>query len=1124
MGAQSAAELIGRSVKDFVHPDNRELSKERLFQLKEKKQPVSLAEEKFRRLDGSIIYVEAAAMPVSFKGKPAIMVIAHDITRRKHLELSLKENEEQFRAITESAPEGVVIVDNDGNILSWSNGAQKIFGYTAEEIIGRPGADLLPAGHYRQSHEHGMEDLHETGNYGKMGTVFESVGLRKDGTSFPIEVSLSPYETSRKIYYYAVIIRDVTERKQTEQRLIETNAFLDNIIESSLDSIVVTDCAGCITRVNSCFAEMLGYPKDDCIGKQIAGFFAREPASYRSKTGDTVKITEQSILNERMVMERLFSEGKVSNFETCIMCRDGTVLPISQNVVLLYDSAREIIGAVGILRDISTHKELVKELSERDHTVRTLINVAPETLFLMDTEGRVIMGNEMMARRFNTNADNLPGICVYDNFTPEVQDLRKKYALEAKTKRERIHFEDCRNNRYFDNFVHPITNEDGVVDRLAVYSLDITERKQAEEELRRHRDHLDELVKEKTAELIIANKKLQKEIDLHVQVEKALGDSEQNFRSLVELSPDGIGIEHDGKVVFINSAGLNILGAEYPEQIIGKQVIDLVHPDYKEMVRKRVSQLYAGGNVSPFIELQFVRLDGSTVDIELGSTSCFYQDKLAAEAVFRDISRRKIIEKALVESEDKFRMLAETTASAIVIFQRAGIVYANPAAESLCCYTLEELKSLNFWEVIPPDYRERFKDSGMKRLRGEEVPAHFEMPILTKNNETRWIDYTAAVINYQGTRSVLGTGVDITSRKLAEEALRKSEEQYRLLVEHANSIILRMDINGVVLFFNEFAQKFFGYAAEEILGRSVVGTIVPKTDTLGRDLDVMINDITRHPEHYAANENENMLRSGERVWIAWTNKAIVDKEGNVTEILCIGTDITRIKLAEQRLLNYQKQLQSLASELSLAEERERRRIAVDLHDRIAQSLALARIKTEELSQSDNCASMKQTSAEIRDLLDQTIQATRSLTFELCPPVLYELGFETALEWQMEEIRKLYGLAITFENNLQSAPLDDDMRVILFQATRELLVNVAKHAGAKSARVCLEKNDSHIRINVEDDGAGFDMADAEQRVGKNGGFGLFSIRERLKYLGGRLECDSQQGCGTRISLVAPMKKS
>jgi PAS domain S-box-containing protein len=875
MGAQSAAELIGRSVKDFVHPDNRELSKERLLQLKEKKQPVSLAEEKFIRLDGSIIYVEAAAMPVSFKGRPAIMVIAHDITRRKHLELSLKENEEQFRAITESAPEGILIVDNDGNILSWSNGARKIFGYATEEIIGRPASDLLPAGHYRQSHEHGMEDLHATGQYGKIGTVFESVGLRKDGTSFPIEVSLSSYETSRKIYYYAVIIRDVSERKQTEQRLIETNAFLDNIIESSLDGIVVTDREGCITRVNSCFSAMLGYPKDDCIGKQIAGFFAREPASYQSTTGDTVKITEQSILNDKMVMERLFSEGKVCNFETYMICRDRRVFPVSQNVVLLYDSTREIIGAVGILRDISTRKQFEKELSERDHTLRTLINVVPETLFLMDTEGRVIMGNEMMARRFNTNTDNLPGTCVYDNFSPEVQDSRKQYAREAKTKRERIHFEDCRNNRCLESFVHPITNEDGVVDRLAVYSLDITERKQAERELRRHRDNLDELVKVKTAELTRINRDLQKQI---------------------------------------------------------------------------------------------------------------------------------------------------------------------------------------------------------------------------------------------------------VERELMEDVLCKSEEKYRMLVEHANSIILRMDINGGVLFFNEFAQKFFGYAEEEILGRSVVGTIVPKTDTLGRDLEAMIRDLTSHPEHYAMNENENILRSGERVWVAWTNKAIVDNAGNVTEILCIGTDITRSKLAEQRLLNYQKQLQSLALELSLTEERERRRIAVDLHDRIAQNMGLARIKAEELCKSGNCADAAQTIAEIRTLLDQTIQATRSLTFELCPPVLYELGFETALEWQVEEIRKLYGLTIHFENKLQAAPLDNDMRVILFQATRELLVNVAKHAGAKSARVCLEKNDSHIRINVEDDGSGFDMAEAERRIGKNGGFGLFSIRERLKYLGGRLECDSQQGRGTRISLVAPMKKS
>ena len=549
-----------------------------------------------------------------------------------------------------------------------------------------------------------------------------------------------------------------------------------------------------------------------------------------------------------------------------------------------------------------------------------------------------------------------------------------------------------------------------------------------------------------------------------------------------------------------------------------------MHPDYRKTVRERISQVTAHGIISPFVEMQFVRLDGSAVDVELGSTACFYQNKSAAQAVFRDITRRKIIEKALLESEDKFRMLAETTASAIVIFQRAGIVYANPAAESLCGYTLEELKSLNFWEVIPPDYRERFKDSGMKRLRGEEVPAHFEMPILTKNNETRWIDYTAAVIDYQGEKAVLGTGVDITSRKQAEDALRKSEEQYRMLVEHANSIILRMDRNGVVSFINEFAQKFFGFTADEIAGRSVVGTIVPETDSSGRDLAFMIQDIGQRPELYAFNQNENMRCTGERVWIAWTNKALCDENGQVQEILCIGNDITLLKQAEEKLLTYQKQLQSLASELSLAEERERRRIAVDLHDRIAQSLAFARIKIDTIKSSCGSDELGRMLTEVAELLGQTIQETRSLTIEICPPILYELGFEAALEWLSEQTQSQYGIKTSFANDPQQKPLDDDIRVVLFQAARELLVNVAKHAQADTARLSIERSDNQVRINVEDDGIGFDMAAAEAKLGSNGGgFGLFSIRERLKHLGGSLECSSQAGQGTRISIIAPLKQ-
>lgn len=135
----------------------------------------------------------------------------------------------------------------------------------------------------------------------------------------------------------------------------------------------------------------------------------------------------------------------------------------------------------------------------------------------------------------------------------------------------------------------------------------------------------------------------------------------------------------------------------------------------------------------------------------------------------------------------------------------------------------------------------------------------------------------------------------------ADEELQKSEEKYRELVESSNSIIMRRDVAGRITFFNEFAMKFFGYSQEEIIGKSVVGTIVPPTDSSGRDLIKMIEEIGRHPERYATNINENMRSDGERVWVAWTNRPILNDRGEVAELLCIGNDITERRKAEEEL-------------------------------------------------------------------------------------------------------------------------------------------------------------------------------------------------------------------------------
>lgn len=148
-------------------------------------------------------------------------------------------------------------------------------------------------------------------------------------------------------------------------------------------------------------------------------------------------------------------------------------------------------------------------------------------------------------------------------------------------------------------------------------------------------------------------------------------------------------------------------------------------------------------------------------------------------------------------------------------------------------------------------------------------------------------------------------------RKKVEKTLRESEKKYRELVQNTNSIVLRMDINGSITFFNEFAQKFFGYTKDEILGKNVVGTIVPEIDTSYLDLEAMIKDIIQNPDLYTINENENIRRNGERAWIVWTNKGAIDKDGHITEILCIGNDITEHKKAEEATRKSQQEFVSL---------------------------------------------------------------------------------------------------------------------------------------------------------------------------------------------------------------------
>ena len=260
-------------------------------------------------------------------------------------------------------------------------------------------------------------------------------------------------------------------------------------------------------------------------------------------------------------------------------------------------------------------------------------------------------------------------------------------------------------------------------------------------------------------------------------------------------------------------------------------------------------------------------------------------------------------------------------------------------------------------------------------------------------------------------------------------------------------------------------------------------------------------------------------------WIHDRAFPIRDAQGQIYRIAGISEDVTGYKEIQDELRRARDeiealrrtQVESLMSELLLAEERERRALALDLHDGLNQTIALTRLMLVRLLDHPDEGVRR----EVRDivaLVDQANQAARSMTFQLSPPILHDLGFEPALQWLVEDVARTYRLEVSFEGPEDASPLSERIRVLLFRAVRELLINVAKHAGARRARVCLVRGPDAIRIAVEDDGQAFDP-----RVVGSRGLGLSAIRERLTHLGGEMSIESAAGKGTRVTLAAPLQR-
>jgi len=363
-------------------------------------------------------------------------------------------------------------------------------------------------------------------------------------------------------------------------------------------------------------------------------------------------------------------------------------------------------------------------------------------------------------------------------------------------------------------------------------------------------------------------------------------------------------------------------------------------------------------------------------------------------------------------------------------------------------------------------------------------------------------------------------GVDIFKGIRQAQALGDDETLFRAIFQATKAAIVLTNTEGKVVESNRAMQEMLGYSREELYQTTWAKLTYPDDIPLEKAILERLHDGTGGKCHF---EKRCFRKDGSIRWGRVAASLLRGREGEPQFIVYTVEDITEHKNAEkERLAYYQEQIRSLASELSLAEQRERRHIAACLHDRVAQNLSFSKIKLEMMRESASSSGLAECLDQISGLVEQAIQDIRCVIVELSPPVLYELGLEAALEWLVDQMQKHHNIVTELEDDGQPKPLDNDVRGVLFRAVRELLVNVAKHSHSDRAKVSIRRKSNNICIRVEDQGIGFDVSEIKYRKGGTGGFGLFNINERLSYVSGECMIESGPDIGTRITLIAPLK--
>ncbi len=657
----------------------------------------------------------------------SIQLVVVNVRRRRTIR-ALAESEHNFRMFFETIGDMLIVASRDGRVLFTNSTMRMKLGYTSEEI----GTLLLVELHPPEVREEAIRII-EAILRGE--TQVCSLPLRrKDGTQ--IEASTRVWEgTWNGAACIFGLSKDLTEKEEAEQRfhrVFEANPSLMAVTESE---------EGRFVDINSAFLQTLGYSRAELIGHTAAElniFVHREL--------------------HRAAGQRLIAEGHVKDVELLVRRKDGQILTGLFSGEIIRSAGKNYFLTVMI--DVTSERRAVEELRESREFLAIVLDSIPARVFWKDLQGRYLGCNTQFARDAGMNTpEELIG---KDDFAMGWRDQAALYREDDRTV-----IESGQPKMLIEE---PQTTPTGEIIHLLTSKVPL-------------RDHDGTIVGVLGAYQDVSEFK---------RAEKALRESEEKYRSLSEHSNIGILQYDDVRVLYANEQLARMLEIDIAELTsLSMQTLLETLVGYEAMRAwlDRIRRRMAGGDAPPQFEAEITTFKGTHKRLEALARRIVLPDRTFIQATWLDITARHQIEQSLRESEAKFRAVAETMTAGITIFGKDKLLYCNPATSQITGYTHEEFMRMNFWEVIHPQFRDLVIQRGSNRLTGEEVPPRYEVKIICKNGEERWIDYSAQLVQFMGQRCILGTTIDITDRVNAENELQRVyQERYQQVREIAGGV------------------------------------------------------------------------------------------------------------------------------------------------------------------------------------------------------------------------------------------------------------------------------------------------------------------------------------------------